>query len=817
MSLYFLIGYILILAILFVAGWLLFGNMRTKGSIARALNMSLFLVTLPRDNPSNQSQKPEKELISVMEQFYASLMSLHAKGWNKFLYGEPYIALEMAVHHTGEQIHFYVSSPRSYEDILEKQIHAMFPSAEIQKTQDYNIFNPHGVTLGAYLKLKQNQILPLRTYQYLETDPLGGFVSSLAKLERDGEGAAVQILIRPSHKESVRVLAQKVAKEMQSGYKFSEALSRALKPPKKEELDPNKPHSPKVMTPFEAEVVKAMQSKAGKPLFDTNIRVVVSSDSKLRSEQLLNDVTSSFVQFGAQDLNTFEISRATSRALQNLIFNYSFRLFDNSKVMLLSNEELTSVYHFPMSYMPAPKVKFIKSRQSEPPSDLPEKGISLGVNTFRGQERLVRMTDADRARHLYIIGQTGTGKSTLMKSMIRQDLENGKGICLIDPHGEFAEFALSVVPKDRIDDVIYFDPADIARPMGLNMLEIDPKHPEQKTMVIDELFGIFDKLYDLKTTGGPMFEKYFKNSALLLLDDYEHEIPVLADISRVLVDSKFRADKLSREKNPLVSEFWKLEAEKAGGDASLANMAPYISSKITAFVYNEFLRPIINQKKSAFNFREAMDSRKILIVNLSKGRIGDLNANLLGMVIVGKLLMAALSRVDIDESLRKDFYLYIDEFQNFTTDAIGVILSEARKYHLELIVAHQFIKQLKENIRDAVFGNIGSIAAFRIGPDDAEFMKNKFDPIFTPQDLMNIDNLNAYLSLLINGQTSRPFNIKLETDKVFGVGDKQLADSLKELSRLKFGRPREEVEQEIREKYNTPNIPVAPAPGATRL
>ncbi|MEK7217774.1 MAG: ATP-binding protein, partial [Patescibacteria group bacterium] len=341
-------------------------------------------------------------------------------------------------------------------------------------------------------------------------------------------------------------------------------------------------------------------------------------------------------------------------------------------------------------------------------------------------------------------------------------------------------------------------------PMGLNMLEIDPTHPEQKSMVIDELFGIFDKLYDLKTTGGPMFEKYFKNSALLLLDDYAHEIPTLADISRVLVDNAYRADKLTRETNPLVTQFWTLEAEKAQGDQSLANMAPYITSKVTSFIFNEFLRPIINQSKSAFNFREVMDNQKILVVNLSKGRIGDLNANLLGMIIVGKLLMAALSRVDIvNEADRKDMYLYIDEFQNFTTDSISTILSEARKYRLDLIIAHQFIKQLKDGIRDAVFGNVGSITSFRIGPDDAEFMKNKFEPVFNPQDIMNIDNLNAYVNLLIGGQTALPFNIKLETERVFGAGNPEMTEYLRQLSRHKFCRPREEVEDEIRAKFST--------------
>jgi hypothetical protein len=460
------------------------------------------------------------------------------------------------------------------------------------------------------------------------------------------------------------------------------------------------------------------------------------------------------------------------------------------------------LYHFPIASTASPKVNFLKAKPSEPPSNLPTTGIVIGKNIFRGVETLVRMTDEDRRRHMYVIGQTGTGKTTIMKAMVRQDIENGKGVCVIDPHGDFAEFTLSIVPKERAEDVIYFDPADLDRPLGLNMLEIDPTHPEQKTMVINELFGIIDKLYDLKTAGGPMFEKYFKNAALLLLDDYQNNIPTLADISRVLVNDQFRADKLSRETNPLVKEFWQLEAEKAGGEASLANMAPYISSKVDTFVSNEFLRPIINQKNSAFNFREVMDQKKILVVNLSKGRIGDLNANLLGMIIVGKLLMAALSRVDLDEKSRNDFYLYIDEFQNFTTDSISTILSEARKYRLDLVVGHQFIKQLKENIRDAVFGNVGSVAAFRISPDDAEFMKNKFEPVFSPQDLMNIDNLNAYVNLLVNGQTTRPFNIAVETDRVFGAGSVAVASAIKQLSRLKFGRPRDEVEKELLEKYN---------------
>ncbi len=787
-----------------IAVFVLVDGLRSKGRISRALNMSLFLITLPKGDGEGANQRPEKELISIMEQLYSSLSSLHASGWNKFLYGEPYVSLEMAVHHLGEEIHFYVCVPKSYEHIFEKQLNGIFPQANLDKIKDYNIFNPQGFSAAAFLKTKENSILPIRTYQKLEADPLGAIANSLSKLEREGEGAAVQIIIRPSHHTEIRTLAQKVAKEMQSGFDFQAAVKRVKKPPTKEQdsKDAEKSQPPRVVTPYEEEIVKAIQSKVSKPLFDTNINLIVSAGSQVRADQLLNDLTESFVQFSAPDINNFYISKVKSRFLQRLIFNFSFRVFEDSHSSVLSVEEITSLYHFPLLTTQSPKLKYLKSKSAEPPSNLPNEGIILGKNLYRGEERVIRMQTSDRQRHLYIIGQTGTGKSTLMKAMIRQDMEAGKGLCIIDPHGEFAEFALSVVPHKRIEDVIYFDPGDIDRPMGLNMLEIDPKHPEQKTRVIDELFGIFDKLYDLKETGGPMFEKYFKNSALLLLDDYENEIPTLADISRVLTNSKYRADKLSRETNPLVKEFWQMEAEKAGGEASLANMAPYISSKVTSFVFNEFLRPIINQKNSAFNFREVMDKQKILVINLSKGRIGDLNANLLGMVVVGKLLTAALSRVDISEDQRKDFYLYIDEFQNFTTDSIGIILSEARKYRLDLVVAHQFIKQLKDSIRDAVFGNVGSLVSFRVGPDDAEFLKNKFGPVFTPQDLINIDNLNAYASLLINGQTVRAFNIKLNTEQVFDAGSPQMGEMVKQMSRLKYGRPRAEVEQEIQERVS---------------
>ena len=352
---------------------------------------------------------------------------------------------------------------------------------------------------------------------------------------------------------------------------------------------------------------------------------------------------------------------------------------------------------------------------------------------------------------------------------------------------------LGMVPRHRAQDVIYFNPGDIERPMGLNMLEYDPAFPEQKTFIVNELLGIFNKLYNMAIAGGPIFEQYFRNATMLVMDDPSSGNTIL-EVSRVLSDKAFRDLKISRSNNIVVKNFWTQIAEKAGGEASLKDMVPYITSKTDNFTANEIMRPIVAQEHSAFNFREVMDNQKILLVNLSKGRLGDLNSSFIGLILVGKMLMSALSRGDMAEEKRKDFYLYIDEFQNVTTDSIATILSEARKYRLNLTIAHQFVGQLKEEIKKAVFGNVGSMASFRIGSDDAEFIAKQFKPVFSESDLLNIDNRNCYLKLLLNGQTAPPFSLKTYPPQ---KGDDAIAEVIKEISRTKYGRPRAEVEAEI--------------------
>ena len=418
---------------------------------------------------------------------------------------------------------------------------------------------------------------------------------------------------------------------------------------------------------------------------------------------------------------------------------------------------------------------------------------------------MVRMLDGDRRRHFYVIGQTGTGKSTLLKNMIVQDIQKGNGVCMIDPHGIDILDVLSMVPPERYDDVIYFDPSYTARPMALNMLEYDERYPEQKTFVVNELFNIFQKLYGaVPESMGPMFEQYFRNATMLVIEDPTTGSTLL-DVSRVLSDKAYRQLKLSHCKNPVIVQFWREVAEKAGGEGALANIVPYITSKFDVFLANDFMRPIVAQEKSVFNFRQIMDEKKILLVNLAKGRLGDINANLIGLILVGKILMATLSRVDSFGQELPSFYFYIDEFQNVTTDSISTILSEARKYKLSLNVAHQFIAQLGEGIRDSVFGNVGSMAVFRVGSDDAEYLEKQFAPTFSVQDLMNIDNRQAYIKLLVNGKPVKPFNLDILPPE---RGDAARVEALKQLSYTKYGKDRAEVEALILEKYKKPNITI---------
>ncbi len=802
---------LILLAIVLVTGlaFLVFfvSKKRIVGSITRSLNMKLFRVTLPREEVEKVDDKAksrEKEAIAVMDQLYSAVSAIRFSQGAWFM-PRQYVVFELAIPHVGEEISFYFSVQERLAHDIEKQIYSYFPKAEIAEVEDYNIFGQSTSSLGSYLQLQENSTLPIKTYRELEADPLREITNALSRIEEVGEGAAIQIAFRPAKKRN-RQRGLMVSRFLRKGKTVRKAveevnipfvlrLAKSFAPPRKEKKEGVEDFRD-VAIGVSEEHIKAVENKASKAQLEVNIRILSSAKNETRAEEVLRQLENAFSQLNNPALNSFRVVRPTGRGLRKLFFNFSYRIFDPSEAVILSVEELTSLYHFPNTVLDTPRIKSAKARVSEPPADLPKTGLIIGRSIYRGEERKIMISPDDRRRHAYIIGQTGTGKSGLLKSTIIQDIRNGNGVGLIDPHGDIAEEVLGSIPESRYGDVVVVDPSDLSRPIGLNMLEYNPAYPEQKTFIVNELMNIFDKLYDLKTTGGPIFEQYTRN-ALLLLMEYPDRGYTILEIPRVLADKEFRRGLLSECRNLLVKDFWEKEAEKAGGEASLQNLVPYITSKFSVFIANDYLRPIISQSKNTINFREIIDQKKILIVNLTKGRLGDINSSLLGLIIVGKLLMAALSRVDVSENERQDFYLYIDEFQNFATTSISTILSEARKYRLNLVIAHQFIEQLKKEIKDAVFGNVGNLIALRVGATDAEFLEKQFEPTFNKKDLVNIDNFNAYVKILISGKTSKPFSMQtMPPEKT----NPELADSLKRLSSLKYGRERALVEQEIFER-----------------
>ncbi len=809
-------------AMALVSGILLFVKtfLFLRSRINRSLNMDLETVQVSKlAEKKGEAPRPDqwKEEIGAMEQLLASLQSFRGldgkadvfASMKKFFHGPPAVVFEIANPSNEEELTFYLSVPRKYREQIEKQVHSFFPGASIEKVKDYTIFSPGSESVVSLLSLSKSHALPIRTYEGLDVDPLNEISNSLSKLAKEGEGAMIQIALSPAGT-SWRAEGRRIAHEMQQGKRLRDVyhespvlhsigsgalsmvrMATSSKKPDETQVEEKKSVQ---LTPEEQELVKSIERKVSKAAFHANIRLLASAPTKERAEEILATMENAFAQFEHSESNLFRVRRLSGRALRPILTDAIFRTFRPEEASLLGIEEIASLFHFPISTTETPNIKWQKAGAAPPPPNIPTEGIRLGFNNYRGAKTDIRLAPSDRRRHLYVIGQTGVGKSVFLQEMAKQDVREGRGVCFIDPHGDAVADILAAVPRERAEDVVYFNPADIERPFGLNMLEFSK--PEEKTFVINEMINIFGKLYDLKQTGGPMFEQYMRNAMLLIMEDPETG-STLMEISKVLADPDFRKMKLAKCKNPVVYDFWVKEAEKAGGEASLANMVPYITSKLTPFVANDMMRPIIAQQKSTLNFRAMMDEGKIILLNLSKGKLGEINSHLLGMVVVGKILMAALSRSDIPESERRDFYLYIDEFQNVTTDSIAQILSEARKYGLNLVIAHQFIGQLSEDISKAVFGNVGSLASFRVGPEDAEFLEKQFAPIFSARDLVNVDNYRAFVRLLINNQSTKPFNLSVYPPT---SGDEELAGYLRELSRLRFGRDADIVNREIMDR-----------------
>lgn len=730
-----------------------------------ALDFVTLLIRVPRDNEIK---------IDAAEQMFAGLYSLKKGGWlTDYISVEDYFSFEIVA--LKEEIAFYVSCPRKLRDLVEKQIQGAYPTAELTEQDEVNIFSEKGRVAFASLALKKADYYPIKPYKDLPTDGLSLLTSALSKMDY-GEGAIVQFLVQPT------------------GDGWKNKGKNYIADKKKKESDPEKTsysHDPKEM--------ESITSKTEKPGFRTSLRVVVSAPNDEIAKSHLNNIKAAFAQFSSA-YNKFSTAGILIKHLFMIDFLYRYMPLFNRGTSVLNSEELATIFHLPNKTVETPHIKWLNAKNAPAPQKIPTQGLRLGTSIYRGYRRDVFMELDDRRRHTYIIGKTGTGKSEFLKEMILQDIESGQGVCAIDPHGEFVEDILKLMPPERAEDVIYFNPSDLSRPMGLNMMEADTE--EQRHFVVSSVIGLMYKLYDPHRTGiiGPRFEHAIRNAMLTIM--YKKGSTFI-ELVRALTDAKYVDELLPYVKDPVVRRYWTDQIAQTN-DFHKSEVLDYIVSKFGRFVTNKTMRNIIGQPQSAFNFRKAMDEKKVVLCNLSKGILGEEDAKFLGLILVPKVLTAAMSRQDVPMSQRNDFFLYVDEFQNYATEDFAVILSEARKYRLNLIVANQFIGQIDEDVKNAVFGNVGTIVSFRVGVTDANFLQHEFTPVFSENDLTNVEKYHVYIKTIVNNEPVPPFSMSLEKDMSeveARMNDKQ-AEMIKELSRLKYGKDKEVVEAEIQSRSN---------------
>ena len=781
----------------------------------KAFNRILLQIKVPKERKSEgqggqvgQEDRLEqiKEEIALTESFFASVAGLRVKkGFTPWLTGrDDHFSFEVVVHN--QIITFYIDVPLKYKTYIEQQVHAIFSDAQITELTDYNMFSEKGSIVGAYVTAKRSAVFPMKTFKDMDADPMNGPLNALAKIYEQNSSASIQFVVRSAHKKW-RSKGVHIVREVKKGKKFEDVISKnvlhgsmkAVGDLSREAFAPdkNKPQDESYqVSQKEEEMLKAIEDKISKAGMEVTLRVVCSSDNATTARQNLDNILNTFSQYNLYRYgNTFEayIPRNQKRLIQSFIY----RTFSNKRSFLANTEEMSGLWHLPLHSNETPNIAWALGRVSPPPANVPTEGLHIGYVDYRGMRTDINMMEGDRRRHMYIIGKSGSGKSVFISNLAIQDIKAGKGVCIVDPHGDLIEDVLAHVPKERAEDVIIFDPSDTDRPLGLNMLEAQTE--EQRDFAVQEMISIFYKLFPPEMIG-PMFEHQMRNVMLTLMADINMPGTII-DIPRMFTDDDFVKEYLKKLKDPVVRAFWEQEMAKTS-DFHKSEMLGYLISKMGRFVENEMMRNIMGQQKSSLNFREAMDQKKILLVNLAKGKTGEVNAKLLGLIVVAKLQMAAMGRADMPEDQRSDFYLYIDEFQNFVTDSISTILSEARKYRLDLIIAHQYMGQLtddkgRSDVRDAVLGNVGTICVGRVGPDDAEILSKEFVPTFGSYDLLNPPQFSYYTKMLIDNKGSKPFNMKTPAPK---EGNRELAAAIKQLSRLKYGRDKAIVEAEILER-----------------
>lgn len=748
--------------LLFFLGYVGFIVFRYRDREKRSINSVYLQVSVTRSNEVKTD---------AMEQLFGSLSSIKKGGWKQKFSVQPAIAFEIIAKE--EDIKFYVWTPSEYKDLIEKQIHGAYPDAEIVEVDEVNIFDTEGKVAYKSFQLSKSNYYPLKTFKDLPTDIMAPLTSALAKMGK-GEAVAIQILISPAE-----VPWQKDGGKFISDTKKQESSSESAK------------------YSVSGKTLEAVEGKISKPGFETSIRLVAVAPIKETAKQHIDNISSALSQTSSEmnNLSGRKIYNKTS-FMQDFIYRYQpmFNFYKNH-VSVLNSEELATLFHFPNRQITTPHIHWLHSKTAPAPAEVPEEGLYLGKSVYRGVERKICLGDDDRRRHMYIIGATGTGKTELLKDMIMQDINNGKGICFMDPHGDAVEDILRLIPPERAEDVVYFRPSDTDRPMGLNLLEANTE--DQKHFVATSVINMMYKLFDPYKTGivGPRFEHAVRNAMLTVMSE---KGSTFIEVMRALTDARFVQELLPKVDDPIIRRYWTDQIAQTS-DFHKSEVLDYITSKFGRFVTNKMIRNIIGQSTSSFSFRDVMDNGKILLINLAKGELSEENSNFLGLILVPRILMAAMSRTDTPEDQRRDFYLYVDEFQNFATPDFAVILSEARKYKLNLVVANQFIGQMEEEVKNAVFGNVGTKVAFRVGVTDANYLQHEFSPIFGEDDLLNVERFHAYVKTIVHNQPMTPFSLDTTKDisKINNMKDERVAEVIREMSRLKYGRDLRLVDAEI--------------------
>ncbi len=766
----------------------------------------VFLRVIIARKDSDQDERKEtvkdfREQISIMEQLLASLKSLYSNTLMGWLFGQEYISLEYVAHKS--EIYFYIVVPRRAKLMVEKQIIGFYPDAFIEETSEINIFENRRIVRGEIMKLKKWEQFPIRTYQKLESDSMNAILSALGKLNED-ESGVVQILMRPVDDDWQDRIKKMIRKSEKKGNHHGISwnplvwigglIAILTRDPSE---DKPQTETEKEEDPIDDEGL--MKEKVKKTGYAVTIRILTSGNDEHGVYAELQNIISAFSQFNSPAYNRFKPVKRKSLSL--LIQHYIFRQFAWwQKSPTMNSEELATLFHFPHSkYNKQPEIRWQRFKLVKAPTNIPKEGIYIGENDFRGEKKPIYIKNEDRFRHFYVIGQTGTGKSSILSTMARQDVRAGKGLAILDPHGDLSKELVGYIPKERADDVIFFDPGDLARPMGLNMLEA--ANDDEKQMVVVDATNIMIKLFGNEIFG-PRIQDYFRNGCLTLMDYPQGG--AITDLIRLFTDENFQRERRTTLRNPVVKAWWDYTYAKMG-EREKWEIIPYFAAKFGQFVTNTMMRNIVGQTKSAFDIGEIMNNERLLLASLSKGIIGDLNSNLIGLILVSKIQIAAMRRQNMEKSMRKDFFLYIDEFQNYITDSIESVLSEARKYRLGLIMAHQYLGQLEKsdaltksslNLKWAIFGNVGTVMSYKLGAEDAEFMAKQFAPVYSDQDFVNMDKFRAAIKLSVDSQPTPGFSIA-PPNPFLEMPDATIGTALKELSRLKYGREREFVEKEI--------------------